>query len=266
MRGMTDLTDAYENAAHIPGAETYPPRWEREGDAFRREMRGAGRLRELAPEGAPPCDLILPADPPAGLCVFVHGGYWKAMSPDVFAWIARGPVARGWAVALARYTLAPGARIAAITREVAAAVEAAAAAVPDVPIVVTGHSAGGHLSARMACEGPLGAAADRLAKVVPISPLSDLAPLMRCEMNAILGIDEDEAAAESPARLRPRDGVAAEIWVGGDERPAFLDQARWLAEAWDAPLTVLDGRHHFDVIDGLADPDDPLCRAVTPGA
>ena len=261
---MDDLTDAYENAAHIPGADAFPPRWEREGDAFRRAMGATGQLREVAPEGAPPFDLFMPSARPAGLCVFVHGGYWKALSPDVFAWVARGPMARGWAVAMARYTLAPAARIAAITREVAACVEAAAAAVPAGPLTVTGHSAGGHLSARMGCEGVLGAAGGRLARVVPISPLSDLAPLRRTAMNAVLGIDEAEAEAESPVRLRPR--TAAEIWVGGDERPAFLDQARWLAAAWDAPLTVLEGRHHFDVIDGLAEPDDPLCRAATAGA
>ena len=263
---MDDLTDAYENAAHIPGAEAFPPRWEREGDAFRRAMGATGQLRELTPGGAPPFDLFLPSARPEGLTVFIHGGYWKSRGPDEFAWIARGPMARGWAVAMARYTLAPAARIAAITREVAACVEAAAEAVPGGPMTVTGHSAGGHLAARMGCEGVLGAAAGRLAKVVPISPVCELEPLMRTEMNAVLAIDADEAAAESPARLPLRAGVAAEIWVGGDERPAFLDQARWLAAAWGAPLTVLEGRHHFDVIDGLAEPDDPLARAVTPGA
>ena len=262
---MDDLTDAYENAAHIPGAESFPPRWEREGDAFRRAMAAAGQLREIAPEGAPPFELFLPRARPEGLCVFVHGGYWKALSPEVFAWAARGPVARGWAVAMARYTLAPAARIAAITREVAACTQAAADAVPSVPLTVAGHSAGGHLSARMACVGVLGAAGERLVKVVPISPLGDLAPLMRTEMNAVLGIDAQEAAAESPARLARREGVAAEIWVGAEERPAFLEQARGLARAWDAGLTVLPGRHHFDVIDGLADPDDPLARAAAPG-
>lgn len=263
---MDDLSDAYENAAHIPGAEDYPPRWEREGDAFRRAMGATGQLRELAPDGAPPCDLYLPSARPDGLLVFVHGGYWKALSPDVFAWVAQGPMARGWAVAMARYTLAPAARIAAITREVAATVEAAATAVPDVPVVASGHSAGGHLSARMGCGGVLGPAGDRLAKVVPISPLGELEPLMQTGMNAILRIDAAEAAAESPARHPLRAGTAAEVWVGAEERPAFLEQARGLAAAWDAPLTVLEGRHHFDVIDGLADADDPLACAATLGA
>ncbi|MGL5011404.1 MAG: alpha/beta hydrolase, partial [Paracoccaceae bacterium] len=47
-------------------------------------------------------------------------------------------------------------------------------------------------------------------------------------------------------------------WVGGQERPAFLWQARTLSEAWSCPWTVAPGRHHFDVIDDLADANSAL--------
>ena len=47
--------------------------------------------------------------------------------------------------------------------------------------------------------------------------------------------------------------VPVTIWVGADKRPVFLDQARWLAEAWGCGHVVDEGRHHFDVIDALAD-------------
>jgi hypothetical protein len=50
--------------------------------------------------------------------------------------------------------------------------------------------------------------------------------------------------------------------VGADERPAFLDQARWLAEAWGVELTFETGRHHFDVIEGLEHADSPMMRAL----
>jgi hypothetical protein len=48
------------------------------------------------------------------------------------------------------------------------------------------------------------------------------------------------------------------VWVGGQERPAFLWQARLMSENWDCPWHVEPGRHHFDVIDDLADPDSLL--------
>ena len=101
------------------------------------------------------------------------------------------------------------------------------------------------------------------ARVVPISPVAELEPLMATEMNATLRIDEFEAATESPARLRL--AMPAHIWVGGQERPAFLWQARLLSEEWDCPWTVAPGRHHFDVIDALADPDSALTAACLDG-
>jgi hypothetical protein len=52
------------------------------------------------------------------------------------------------------------------------------------------------------------------------------------------------------------------VWVGAAERPAFLEQAGWLARAWDAPLTREPGRHHFDVIEGLESPGSALAEAV----
>jgi hypothetical protein len=104
-----------------------------------------------------------------------------------------------------------------------------------------------------------------VARVVPVSPLADLAPLMQTDMNATLAIDPAEADRESPARLALRAEVQAHVWVGGQERPAFLWQARTLSEAWNCPWTVEAGRHHFDVIDGLTDPNSALMAACLDG-
>ena len=96
---------------------------------------------------------------------------------------------------------------------------------------------------------------------MPISPLSNLVPLMHTDLNATLHIDPAEAAAESPV-LHPRPATPVHVWVGGAERPAFINPSRWLSRAWNAPLTVEPGRHHFDVIDGLEAPDSPLMAAL----
>jgi acetyl esterase/lipase len=198
---------------------------------------------------------------PEGLVVFVHGGFWRAFDRRSWTHLAGGAVAAGWACAIPSYTLAPHARIAEITRQVALAIDTAARHVAG-PIRLVGHSAGGHLVARMLTgDVPLGAA-DRLAGCVPISPLSDLRPLLDTGMNVDLRLDAEEAAAESPVLHPRRREVPTTVWVGADERPAFLEQARWLAEAWDVPLVVEPRRHHFDVIAGLERPGSPLMRAV----
>jgi arylformamidase len=151
-----------------------------------------------------------------------------------------------------------------MTDEVEAAITAAAAEVGG-PLVVTGHSAGGHLSARMACADRAPGWAGRLKRVVPISPLADLRPLMRTDMNEVLRIDAQEAAAESPALLDLRKGIEVTVWVGAQERAAFLWQARLLSEAWNCPWHAEPGKHHFDVIDALRDPASGLMKTLLDG-
>ncbi|HMS94515.1 MAG: alpha/beta hydrolase [Tabrizicola sp.] len=248
----------YANGAFIPGATDYPRRWSAQAAKFRADLGPRARLD--LPYGAAPrqrLDLFLPEGSARGLLVFVHGGYWHLFAKEDWSHFAHGPLARGFAVAMPSYTLAPEARIADMTREIAAACTAAAAMIPG-PLVVTGHSAGGHLSARMGCQDidlpP--------CRVVPISPLAELGPLMTTEMNRTLQIDADEAETESPARLPLRNGVSAHVWVGAQERPAFLMQARTLSEEWACPWTADPGRHHFNVIDALEDPASPLCETL----
>ncbi|RGP36755.1 alpha/beta hydrolase [Pseudotabrizicola alkalilacus] len=254
----TEADRAYANGAFIPGAAEFVPRWRAKAAAFRAQARGELGLA-YGPGARQRLDLFLPDGAARGVMLFVHGGYWMDFGREDWSHLAAGAVARGWACAVPSYTLAPEARISAMTLEIAAAVRAVAARVPG-PVVVAGHSAGGHLAARMACaDGP------EVARVVPISPLVDLRPLMETQMNTTLRLDAAAAAAESPALLRPRAGVQAHVWVGGQERPAFLWQARLLAEAWACPWTVDAGRHHFDVIDGLADPASPLMEACLGG-
>lgn len=264
------FTDDYRNSAYIPGGDNFLPRWQAAAADYRAGAGARARLglRHAADERGW-FDLFLPdAASPAGLLVFIHGGYWMEGSPRLYSHLAAGAVARGWAVAMPAYPLAPGARIAAITAAIAAALPVMAAELPEGRIVLTGHSAGGHLAARMGGADaalPAGLAA-RIARIVPISPLADLRPLIETEMNAVLRLDRAEAIAESPAIVAPRRGLAARVWVGAAERPAFLDQARRLGNAWACPVTRDPGRHHFDVIEALARADSPLVAALLDGA
>ncbi len=258
MSAQTAADIAYQNAAFIPDGDGYRARWQGRAAAFRAGMRGELDI-PYGPGIAHRMDLFLPDAAPRGLMMFIHGGYWMAMARAYFSHLAAGAVARGWAVAMPSYTLAPEARIAAMTAEVMQALQVARARIAG-PVVVTGHSAGGHLAARLACAGMASP-----ARCVPISPLADLAPLMETAMNATLRIDGAEAARESPARLARDATTAVHVWVGGQERPAFLWHARTLAENWDCPWTVAPGLHHFDVIDGLEHPRSALTQACLDG-
>jgi arylformamidase len=157
------------------------------------------------------------------------------------------------------YPQAPDVRITAITAAVAAAISAAAGEVPG-PIRLAGHSAGGHLVARMACDtAPLpGPVATRIDRVLSISGIHDLRPLLLSEMNEVLKLDEAEVARESPALLSPRKDLAIHAVVGAAERPELMRQTRLLAETWgragaDISDAYLTGEDHFSIIAALAD-------------
>ena len=192
---------------------------------------------------------------------FIHGGYWMAFDNSLWSHLAAGVLARGWACAMPAYTLAPEARIKDMTAEMVAAMAAISTQVPG-PQVVTGQSAGGHLSARMGCAD---LDVPGVVRVVPISPLSDLGPIAQTAMQEKLHLDAAEIAAESPAGLTLREGVSAHVWVGGQERPSFLWQARLLSENWACDWTVAPGKHHFDVIDAMEDPNSPLVDVLIGG-
>ena len=254
-----DWDDAYANAAYIPGGDAYPDKW----------AEAAGRFRDQAlcevdlPYGESPrqrFDLFHPNRMAKGVVIFVHGGYWLRFDKSYWSHLAAGPLAHGWAVAMPAYDLCPDVRIAEIGAQVRAAIATVAARVPG-PIHLVGHSAGGQLVARAAVPAAGERWQERLAGVVSVSPVSDLAPLMLTTMNATLKIDSDEAQAESPIHL-PKPRVPVTVWVGGDERPVFLDQAEWLAKAWQATHVVTPGEHHFNVIEALESPASALTQAV----
>lgn len=259
---MTDLNDAYANAAYIEGAADYPPRWAAASAKVRDDLGPRAELNvSYGPSERQAYDFFRPVGPSKGTLIFVHGGYWRMFDRTSWSFLASGALAKGWAVAMPSYDLCPDVRIAGITQQIAQAVQTIAARVSG-PISLAGHSAGGHLVARMLVPGMLPlAVVSRLHHVVPISPVSDLEPLCETDMNVDFHMDRGMARAESPL-LQPAPTTKVTVWVGGDERPVFLDQAMWLTDAWQCEHVVAKGEHHFNVIDALANPDSDMIKRL----
>lgn len=270
-RRIIDWDDAYANMPHIAGGAEYPERWARLAETFRGRMEAAGRARlGLAYGGGERnrYDLFLPEDEARGLFVFIHGGYWMRFERTHWSHLAAGPLFHGYAVAMPSYTLCPDIRIAGITAEIGRAVEAVAAEIAG-PIVLSGHSAGGHLATRMVCaDTPLESGTlARVRHVLSLSGVHDLRPLLNIATNETLKLDAAEAEAESPALKRPAPGIPVTCWAGQAERAEFLRQNALLANIWtglgvETRCVEEPDRHHFDVVDGLADPGHPMTRLV----
>ncbi len=260
-----DLDDAYDNVGHIPDAMAYPPRWSDVAQAFRDNLQAEGRAALGVPYGETErqaFDLFLPEGTAIGTVVFVHGGYWRRFDRSYWSHLSAGALAHGFSVAMPSYDLCPNVRIAQITDQITLATEVIAKQVSG-PLVLTGHSAGGHLVSRMCEPGRLQDTTEkRIRRIIPISPVSDLRPLLRTSMNELFQLTDKTAAAESPVFMADRLAIPVSVWVGADERPAFLDQARWQSEAWSCPLNIAPGKHHFDVIDALADPTSDMMQDI----
>ena len=270
-RQILDWDSAYTNGANIPGGSAWPAAWVEPAARFRRVLAEEGRARLDLSYGDGErnrLDLFLPEGPATGLVVFVHGGYWMALDKSYWSHLAQGSLARGYAVAMPSYRLCPDVRIGDITGDIARAIAFVAGEVGG-PICLTGHSAGGHLVTRMVSQGsPLPAEVRaRVRHTLSISGVHDLRPIMRTAMNKTLLIDGAEAERESPVLLRPAENVRLTCWVGGAERAEFRRQNELLGNIWTglgASTMVFEepDRHHFNVIDGLGDPDHALTRTL----
>jgi len=259
--GVTDWETEYNNRARVPDHAVHISGWQRDAAAYRATARcrldiayGPGERHRL--------DLFYPQNDEMGgpVILFIHGGYWQAFDKSSSSHLARGANERGLTVAVPSYDLAPQAELA----DIISAIEAAADFVirhTGRPLVVSGHSAGGHLAA---C---LMARPDRLQRPVqaamPISGLFDLAPLVPTSINKALGLTVDEAKRLSPLNWTPPGGGHLIAVVGGAESSEFLRQSRTIVHHWGgaglaARYHEVTGAHHFNVIAGLANPQDPL--------
>lgn len=268
---ILDWDDAYANGVNIAKGEIWPQAWVEPASKYREELVSLGRAKLDHPYGQKPrnhMDMFYPSKTALGLVVFVHGGFWAALGKSYWSHFAKGFVERGYAVAMPSYTLTPQARIAEIAIEIAQAIELAASEVSG-PIRLIGHSAGGQLVTRMiTTTSPLSPSIQgRIVNTVSLSGLHDLRPLINLTSNQKMQIDTAEAYAESPALLEPVPNSRVTCWVGAAERAEFVRQNALLASVWKglgAETDVVEepDKHHFSILDGMADPRHPLVDAL----
>ncbi len=266
-KGITDWDNAYANAAHIPGGDQWPDAWVEPAQKFRE----ACQFQPDIAYGQHPrqiYDLFIPENKPIGLFVFLHCGYWLALDKSYWSHLASGAIDTGWAVAIPSYVLCPEVGIDAIVTMIGSAVENAATRISG-PIAIAGHSAGGHLTASMITEtSPLTPVTrSRITRAVSISGLHDLRPLRNTSMNEQFNLSESEATRLSPSMQQPLHNCHFTAWVGRDERPEFIRQSKLLVQPWQGSCASVEcvvqpGRHHFTIIDDLADVNSHLMKTV----
>lgn len=245
------LDAAYNNAAAVKNSAQIVAGWQARSDEVRAKHPDGLDLK-YGPAERNRIDFF-EAKKDSPLLVFIHGGYWQARAKELFAFIVPGALAHGISVALLGYTLAPQKRLEGIVAEINQALSYLDSRGND--IVVSGWSAGGHLTA-MAMQHPAANAG------LAISGIYDLEPIRLSYINEKLRLDPLEAKRNSPM-LMPAFSKPFAIAYGASELPELRRQSEDYAKlVKDARLLALPRHNHFTILEELASPDGVLMREI----
>jgi arylformamidase len=264
-----DYEREYNNRMRVPEHADITPRWQAASAAYRQVAQAELDL-PYGPKERHRFDLFRAGAAEAPLVVYIHGGYWQRGDRKDYSFVAKDLNAAGLDVALPSYTLCPAVSVMEIVAELRLSLAAIWQKTKTHP-VVTGHSAGGHLTGAMAATDwsrIAGVPPDLVRAAVAISGVFDLSPLVGTSINDLVHLDAETARAASPLSWPPpRRGHAFVAAVGGDESSEFLRQSREVADRWGragvaSECLVVPGTNHFTVVDELTKPASALFTCV----
>ena len=253
-----DYEVEYNNRARVPENAALMAGWAKDAAAYREQH--APRVIPYGLGARNTIDLF-PGHDDGPIVVFIHGGYWQALDGSSFSHCARGLNAHGIAVAVPSYDLCPHVTVDTIIRQMVAATRELARL--DRPLVVSGHSAGGHLAA---CLLAMDWAAldpslrkDVVIAAYAISGLFDLVPLAETSINKALRLDQASARAASPLFWKPPVSGSLDAVVGGNESAEYFRQSRAIVDVWGKAgvatrFGTVPDANHFTANAPLADP------------
>jgi arylformamidase len=256
-----DYEAEYNNRARVPEHPDVMAGWVRDAADYREKH--PPRVLRYGPGERHRVDLFS-GNSGGRIVVFIHGGYWQALDGSSFSHCARGLNAHGISVAVPTYDLCPAVTVADIITQMRMASRELARL--GQSLVVSGHSAGGHLAACMLATDWTAFDASLPKNLVSaayaISGLFDLPPLVETSINRALRLDLASAKTASPLFWNPPAHGSLDAVVGGNESAEYFRQSRTIVEAWGRGIatrfgTVADA-NHFTAIAPLADPDSPM--------
>jgi arylformamidase len=270
-----DWEAEYNNRARVPEHAQIFERWTRDGAAYRDEASKEGRAELSLKYGSSPrqtIDLFKPksGDANAPLVLFIHGGYWRSLEPSQFSQMARGMNAHGVTVAVSGYDLVPQVSIGSIIEQTQAACLYLWKKLGR-RIMVSGHSAGGHLAACMVATDWKKLDATAPADLAPagyaVSGLFDLDVLTHLAANAEFKLDAAEARRISPLFWPLVRGKVLDAVVGALESPEFLRHSKTVADDWrergaQTRYEAVPGLNHFTICDPMEDADSAMTNRM----
>jgi len=258
-----DLDLGLNNGKAVAGSAEIVAGWDRRSAALRARYPDHLDLR-YGPRERNRIDVLKVADH-APTLLFIHGGYWQMRAKENFTVVAEGPMAHGINVALIGYTLAPDATLDDIVAEIHTGIDHLVAQLPGLGgdgrgIVVSGWSAGGHLTAT-ALSHP------KVRGGVAISGIYDLEPIRHSYLNDKLALDAAMSRRNSPMMQEGGPMKPLALVVGSAELPLLRQQTADFAayrvrHGLPVAYEEIPGADHFTIMDELISPQGRITTLI----
>ena len=245
--GRGERERAYSPSLCVPDIQPYLDRYAVDSAACRLDVEH----QTFRYADGPRAELDVFAESDDRVHLFFQGGYWQQLSKSDASFPAAEFSRLGFTYIAAGYDLCPQVSLGSIVEQARAAVRWTRARYPNAELTVSGSSAGAHLAAWVGQHEPI----DRL---ILLSGVYDLRPLVGTYINEAVGLNDPEAANLSPLlHIHGATTIPTSIHYGSNETDAFKAQSQQYADALaevGRPMVVseVEGRNHFDLVHDLS--------------
>lgn len=269
------LETMYNNRVRVANAEEYISKWTAASIDAQETLKEHAFLDvAYGQRDSQRLDIFMPTkqhdntQPP--VLIFIHGGYWHALDKKHFSFVATPFTQAGACVVVVNYTLCPSINVACIVDEITQAfiwIKRNIAQYGGDPnrITVSGHSAGGHLTAMMFTQDwkrllPELNQDSPFLNGLSLSGLYDLAPLQHTPFLSVLALDDNDLNHANPIKL-PLMAKQSELYslVGANESEEFLRQNTLLKQHWGEKQTSycknITSLDHFSIVQAFCQPE-----------
>ncbi len=268
-----DALDAeYNNRNKVTDFEGYLSGYIRRSEETRQAMDGRRNIA-FGPSTEETLDIFYPGRSPGSgdrfpIHVFFHGGYWQALSKDEFSYVANATRGLDSLCVVVNYALIPGVDMDELVTQCRRSLvwlwhHAAEFGGDPQRIIISGHSAGGHLVGMMAATDwpslDSDCSIDLVKAGLAVSGLMDLEPIRLCYLNDVLGMDVAMSQRNSPTMLDNRSTARVNCVYGSLEGEEYRRQSDSLAARWTHTSSrALPDHDHFSIAMQLDDPGSEL--------
>ncbi len=221
-------------------------------------------------------DIVSPREQgPHPALLYIHGGYWMSRTKSDQTFLARAYAEAGIAFVLLEYDLIPEVRMGDIVHQCRTAVRwvhkhASNYDLDPDQIFISGHSAGGHLTAILAATNSSVSSdtpENPIKGGVALSGIYDLKPVQCSYMQETLALTDEEIVKYSPQLFNSIPSIPLIIAPGSAESDAFRYQSANLVNTWNAKgancrYMEIAGCNHFSILAEFADPNSALAEAT----